>query len=609
MENNWYDMYLQWINNQTPDLPPISEPPPTTAPFPTATPGGSPYPVTGNPFGPQPVFAPPPGQGLDFPGANTPMPPPYQNRNAGTEAVSPTLGLPPDLPADDQTPSTVATGAGIPSGGQGNRQDDSGQVPGVDLGMRDRVNEMLHNLGLPPLPTNYDPFGGLPAGWADLTRASNLEHGTGFNTGAPVFSMTGGPQWSGGSIFGGTFANRGGFTPGSFAPVAGEAAMLPATFQMAMSRGIWGGRNPMTPENFNNWRGWLNYQGNALQGAKFAGPVTRANMSYQDYLNTWNQLRSSGRTGGAAYGMSPAALINAGAGSAAHGNKPFAAAGGGVVPDDDSSDFYANIGRPVYGALRKGEDVSKNVFHALGELGKYLQAGVPNADTASMIPSVRGTPRPRPSFSVPPSPDALLEWMLTPQTSEMDRVRRNIDYEYNKDQGGGTIPLPGYRDRTGPFRLQAEPPTTGRFLPGLYDSPAGTRLAGLGGIYNPDFPPWAPGTGPWRLKQEPRDSGVFMPQLYDTRASGALLAYRGAVVPSMGMTSRGMRGSGMSGYGLPSMGERSGESVRTDTVPAMLTPGEVVLNDQQQQAVMPVPGREHMLRKDQRARLAKSWLT
>jgi len=100
-----------------------------------------------------------------------------------------------------------------------------------------------------------------------------------------------------------------------------------------------------------------------------------------------------------------------------------------------------------------------------------------------------------------------------------------------------------------------------------------------------------------------------MPQLYDTRASGALLAYRGAVVPSMGMTSRGMRGSGMSGYGLPSMGERSGESVRTDTVPAMLTPGEVVLNDQQQQAVMPVPGREHMLRKDQRARLAKSWLT
>ena len=515
MENNWYDMYLDWINNTQPDLPPISSPPPTTAPFPSATPGGTPYPVTGNPFGPQPIVSPPPGQGLDFPPSGTPLPPPFQNLNAGTEAVGDTLGLPPD-DITDQPPSTVATG-GTPSGGQGDRNDDSGLVPGVDLSFRDRINQILHNMGLPPLPTNYTPFGGTPPDMVE-NRPGIGERG------APTFEFTNptlnaGPPWVGSTPFGGHFANRGGFTPGSFAPIAGEASVLPSTWQMAMSRGIWGGRRPFTEQNFNNWQGWMNYQGNALQGAKFGkgyGPVTGSGMSYQDYLNTWNQLRSSGRTTGlGTMGMSPAALINAGAGTIAHGNKPFAAAKGGVVPyrryegggvaDDD---FYAGIGRPVYGALRKGEDVSKNVFHALGELGKYLQSGVPNAEPASMIPSVHGTPRPR--RSLPPSPDSLIEWMMTPQD---------------------------------------EPPTTGRFLP----------------------------------------------QLYDTRASGAIMASRGRVIRnSMGMPS----------HGMPSMGMRN-----TDTVPAMLTPGEVVLNNEQQKAVMPVPGREQMLRKDQRAKLAQAWLT
>lgn len=73
------------------------------------------------------------------------------------------------------------------------------------------------------------------------------------------------------------------------------------------------------------------------------------------------------------------------------------------------------------------------------------------------------------------------------------------------------------------------------------------------------------------------------------------------------MASRGrvIRNSmGMPSHGMPSMGMRN-----TDTVPAMLTPGEVVLNNEQQKAVMPVPGREQMLRKDQRAKLAQAWLT
>lgn len=60
-----------------------------------------------------------------------------------------------------------------------------------------------------------------------------------------------------------------------------------------------------------------------------------------------------------------------------------------------------------------------------------------------------------------------------------------------------------------------------------------------------------------------------MPQLYDQRARGSMMA----------------RG--------------------TDTIPAMLSPGEVVLDDQQQSAVMPVPGRENLLLPNQRAKLAK----
>jgi hypothetical protein len=100
---------------------------------------------------------------------------------------------------------------------------------------------------------------------------------------------------------------------------------------------------------------------------------------------------------------------------------------------------------------------------------------------------------------------------------------------------------------------------------------SGTRLAGAWGLdVPPDFPPWVhEPSGPWPLKQEPQGSGAFRPELYDQRSSGSMLARN------------------------------------TDTVPAMLTPGEVVLDDQQQNAVMPVPGREHMLLPNQRARLAK----
>lgn len=60
--------------------------------------------------------------------------------------------------------------------------------------------------------------------------------------------------------------------------------------------GIWGGNNPLTPENFQNLVGWENYQGNALQGAQFypgqtPGPVIyqpTAGGNYGNYLSMWN---------------------------------------------------------------------------------------------------------------------------------------------------------------------------------------------------------------------------------------------------------------------------------------------------------------------------------
>jgi hypothetical protein len=94
--------------------------------------------------------------------------------------------------------------------------------------------------------------------------------------------------------------------------------------------------------------------------------------------------------------------------------------------------------------------------------------------------------------------------------------------------------------------------------------------------------------------------GTYRPEMYDKRASGALMAWRGAVVPSA-MTRSLPRPNMATNLTTPTGGS-------TDTVPAMLTPGEVVLNHNQQGAVMPVPGKEHLLRRDQLAALgARMW--
>lgn len=96
-----------------------------------------------------------------------------------------------ELPEDTDT-SPIA--GSRPSGGQGDRRDDSGQVPGVDLTLNDHINMILNNLGLPPVPTGYNPFGGLPEGFTETNP---------FGHGAPTFTGPGsfGPVFSGGSVF------------------------------------------------------------------------------------------------------------------------------------------------------------------------------------------------------------------------------------------------------------------------------------------------------------------------------------------------------------------------------------------------------------------------
>ena len=245
------DYYLKFLQKQLADYVGSAAPPPNRfgnyqeAVSPNVYPGANPTATpTGMPYGEPPSGA---GggfdaraTGLEFPGSDLPVPPPpggndvpstvatgegppsgppqppYYNPNAGTEAVSPNLpsggwpqeetppsGLPPN---NSQPPKNAPQYAG------GDRT-----PAGVTLSPADRIRIFFQNLGLPPPPTGYDPFGGLPEGFTESNR---------FGQGAPTFTGPGftGPAWSGGSIFGQLPGVRGG-------PLAG------ATFNLGASGG------------------------------------------------------------------------------------------------------------------------------------------------------------------------------------------------------------------------------------------------------------------------------------------------------------------------------------------------------------------------------------
>jgi hypothetical protein len=489
---------------------------------------------TGDPFNTPNVPAGPPGFGgpgsypIATPAPSETFNPVEPDILPGNEAAptgpSTVGGLLPDtpnlFPPGGGYPSTTAGAPpmGTPSMGQGDRGDDSGRVPGVDLSIMDKANMALKNLGLPPLSTNFNMFGGLPPGFTEGNR---------FGGGAPTFTGPGftGPGWSpGGSIFGGTLSPTGWVAGGG---------------------------------NFNNQGGVVNM---GLGGSRYFGPRVSSGGQFVRFGPMappipYSQWVSMGKPGGA-----PPGGRLGGSGS---GRNPVASMQfGGVAGEDD---FYSNIGAATYGAGRKVEDQAHNVFSALGELGKYL------GSQPTTNPSFQPMAGERPALQMPGlnrSMSGLVKWLTDPS------------------------------DRPAPDG----------------------RMAGRGwGIDNPDFPPWAPRPGPWPLKQEPPDSGMFRPELYDQRSSGSMLADIGfRDVPRYNdQTPLYLRSIGP--YNTPSnklMPEvydtrASGAMLakNTDTVPAMLTPGEVVLDKRQQQAVMPVPGRENMLLPNQRARLAKRMWT
>jgi hypothetical protein len=133
-------------------------------------------------------------------------------------------------------------------------------------------------------PTNWANMGnmirnffsqfGQPTNWANVTNPfttnpfPNIAPG-----GSPIGSFTPDPVFRGGALPG---------TPSQFGGGGGNLGSMTGS----ISRGIWGGNNPYTPENYNNMLGWMNY--NRMTGM--------AGMSYPDYLSTWHSLRSSGAT-------------------------------------------------------------------------------------------------------------------------------------------------------------------------------------------------------------------------------------------------------------------------------------------------------------------------
>jgi hypothetical protein len=77
-------------------------------------------------------------------------------------------------------------------------------------------------------------------------------------------------------------------------------------------------------------------------------------------------------------------------------------------------------------------------------------------------------------------------------------------------------------------------------------------------------------------------------------------------VPDTSRSAGGYQGGGVMPPDMgivPEEGNPQIQGMGTDTVPAMLSPKEMVLTQRQQTAVRPIPGKEHMLKPEQRQAL------
>src|SRR5215469_12072451 len=76
--------------------------------------------------------------------------------------------------------------------------------------------------------------------------------------------------------------------------IAGPAPIFaPSTIAGGIFHGLWSGHRPYTLENFNNMRGWINYQGWYLGRGR---PRPFSGLNYGQYLSMWSTLRKTGLT-------------------------------------------------------------------------------------------------------------------------------------------------------------------------------------------------------------------------------------------------------------------------------------------------------------------------
>ena len=73
--------------------------------------------------------------------------------------------------------------------------------------------------------------------------------------------------------------------PGAGGPYGAAGGIMPASFSAVVGRGMWGGQNPLTPDNYANLESWLSYNNMGGMG-----------MSYQEYVQQWNAMRTAGTT-------------------------------------------------------------------------------------------------------------------------------------------------------------------------------------------------------------------------------------------------------------------------------------------------------------------------
>jgi len=418
---------------------------------------------------------------------------------------------------------------------------------------------------------------------------------------------------------------------GRATPIAGSTYNLGASGPVnlsglpQLSRGLWGAKQPLTPTNFNNMLGFMNYQGNAtgLSGPAFGG------LNYNQYLNLWNQLRQAGRT-------DPTTASGLAAGGGAEGGRNITTGGSRGVPPHQTyqsggvvtspGPFYLGQRNPDYAIWQSAPQLPEPSSIQPGPF--YL--GRRNPNYPAIYQSAPQLPAPVPAIQQPPFA----------QKGPFYLGQRNPNYQ---PFGGGYFPT------TPDAQLMPRPAGPGGFFPTTPDAQLMPRPLGLqqspqqiasfqgGGIAGGiRFGPYAPQVsyrppdltgfgeaydeGRRRRKKKEDDEAAkaaqdqpqpaplpsYLPRLPTAVDRNPITfsynPYLGGYQRDPNIYPANYQLGGIAPM-VPMMPPMQPGS--TDTVPAMLTPKEMILTERQQGAVQPIPGKAKLLRADQRAALKK----